>query len=88
MSRMSVPARCVVHGGSCQHRPSLPDVVVIVVIAVLACWLSVHGLEPSSVAVVLGGAGTVAASTLLALRGGSRRLGHMLVRVLPAVATS
>lgn len=87
MSRMSVPAHCVVHGASCQHRPSRSDVVIIVVIAVLACGLSVRGLEPSSVLAVLGGAGAVATVTLLALRGGSRRLGHMLVRVVHALAT-
>jgi hypothetical protein len=85
MLHMSVPARCVVHGESC--RPSLPDAVVIIVITVLACVLSVRGLEPPSVMAVLGGAGAVAAGTLLALRGGSRRLGHMLTRIVSAVAT-
>ncbi|MFF5189401.1 hypothetical protein ACFY30_37500 [Streptomyces sp. NPDC000345] len=87
MSRMSVPARCVVHGGSCPQRPSMPDAVVIVVITVLACWLSVSGLELSSVLAVLGGAGAVAVGTMMALRGGGQRLGHRLVRVVHAVAT-
>lgn len=86
MSRTSSPARCVVHDGTCRHRPSAPDVVVIVVITVLACGLSVSGLAPASIFAVLGGAGLVAAGTLMALHGGSQRLGRMVVRVAHAVA--
>jgi hypothetical protein len=59
--------------------------VVIVVITVLACGLSVSGLEPVSIFAVLGGAGLVAAGTLMALHGGSQRLGRMAVRVAHAV---
>ncbi|MFF4590363.1 hypothetical protein [Streptomyces sp. NPDC001388] len=65
----------------------MPDAVVIVVITVLACRLSVSGLELSSVLAVLGGAGAVAVGTVMALRGGGQRLGRRLVRVVHAVAT-
>lgn len=80
------PARCVVHDQTCRHRPSVPDAVVIVVIAVLACGLSASGLDPASVLAVLGGAGVVAAGTLMALPGQSHRLSRTVVRVAHAVA--
>ncbi|WP_326782759.1 hypothetical protein [Streptomyces sp. NBC_00151] len=86
MARTFLPAHCLVHDSSCRHKPALPDAVVIVVIAVLACVLSVYGLELSSVLAVLGGAGLVAASTLIVLREGDRRLGRTVMRVAHAVA--
>ncbi|WP_406739550.1 hypothetical protein OG365_40390 (plasmid) [Streptomyces sp. NBC_00853] len=86
MSRLSVPARCVVHGEPCRSHLSTPDAVVIVVIAVLACGLCARGLDLSSVLAVLSGAGAVAVGTLMALRGGGWRLGHALVRVVHAVS--
>lgn len=88
MSHLSVPTRCVVHGEPCHNRPSTTDAVVIVVIAVLACGLSMKGLDLSSVLAVLSGAGAVAAGTLMATRGGSRRLGRRLARVMHALATA
>lgn len=94
MSRKSVPARnaparnaptrCVVDSGFYRQRPSMPDALVIVVIAVLACGLSASGLGLSSVLAVLGSAGAVSAGTLVALRGG-RELGPMVVRVVHAI---
>ena len=86
MARTLFQAQCVVHGSSCRHRSSLADAVVIVVIAVLACVLSVHGVELSSVLAVLGGAGLVAAGTLTAVRGGGRRLHHTVLRAANAIA--
>lgn len=86
MSRKSLPSRCVVHDASCRHRPSAPDVVVIVVITVLACGLSVSGLEPPSILALLGGAGLVAAGTLRSLHGGDHWLGRTMVRLAHAVA--
>ncbi|MFD0312678.1 hypothetical protein [Streptomyces flavalbus] len=64
----------------------MSDVVVIVVITVLACALSASGMAPTSIFVVLGGAGLVAASTLLVLHGGGHRLGRVVGRVAHAVA--
>jgi hypothetical protein len=86
MVRTSLPARCAGHDLSGRDRLSWPDAVVIVVIAVLACVLNVHGLAPSSVWAVLAIAAVVATGTLAALRGGVRRLGHAAVRVANAVA--
>ncbi len=86
MSRTSLPSRCVVHDAPCRHRPSAPDVVVIVVITVLACGLSISGLEPSSILAVLGGAGLVAVGTLMSVHGGDQRLGRTMVRLAHAVA--
>lgn len=88
MSHLPVPARCVVHGEPCRNRPSTTDAVVIVVIAVLACGLSMKGLDLSSVLAVLSGAGAVAAGTLMAVQGRSGRLGHRLARAVHAVATA
>ncbi|MFI6876101.1 hypothetical protein ACIBL6_21995 [Streptomyces sp. NPDC050400] len=67
------------------NRLSTPDAVVIVVITILACVLSRSGLETSSTLTVLGGAGLVAAGTLLTLRGGGRQLGSLIVRVARAI---
>ncbi|WP_435220645.1 hypothetical protein [Streptomyces sp. Tue6028] len=86
MARTLFPARCVVHGSSWLHRPSLADAVVIVVIAVLACLLSVHGVELPSVLAVLGGAGLVAAGTLTAIGGGDRSLHRAVVRAANAIS--
>lgn len=85
MSRLPDPARCVTNDEPRRERPALPDAVVIVVIAVLACALTVNGLDVPSVLAVLGGAGAVAAGTLTAARGGARRIGHRLVRGVQAV---
>ncbi|MFF9315840.1 hypothetical protein ACF1BS_33730 [Streptomyces sp. NPDC014748] len=85
MSRMSFPSRCVVHDASRTHRPSAPEVVIIVVITVLACGLSASGLEPSSIVAVLGGAGLVAAGTLLALRGAGQGPVRTMTRIVHAV---
>lgn len=86
MSRNSLPACCVVHGASCRSRLSAPDAVVVVVIAVLACGLSVTGLETPSVLTVLGGAGLVAAGVLMVLRGAGDKLGRLVMRVAHATA--
>lgn len=86
MSRTLFPARCAVHGSACGHRSPSAEAVVIVVIVVLACALSVYGLELSSVLAVLAGAGLVAAGTLAAVRGGGRRLHRALVQAATAIA--
>ncbi|MGW1838547.1 hypothetical protein [Streptomyces sp. NPDC002067] len=62
--------------------------MVIVVITVLACVMSAHGLEASSILAVLGGAGLVAAGTLLVLRGEGHRLASLIVRVAHAIPAS
>jgi hypothetical protein len=59
-----------------------------VVIAVLACAMSVRGQQPSAVLTVLGGAAVVAAGTLFIVRQGGRGLGHTMLRVVHAVAAS
>lgn len=86
MARTLFPAQCAVHGTPCGHRSPFADAVVIVVIVVLACVLSMYGLELSSVLAVLGGAGLVAASTLTAVRGGGRRLRRTVVQAAAAIA--
>jgi hypothetical protein len=77
----------VVHGSSCGHRSPFADALVIVVIAVLACVLSVYGLELSFVLALLGGAGIIAACTLIAVRGAGKRLHNAMVQVATAIAT-
>ncbi|MCQ4205912.1 hypothetical protein [Streptomyces longispororuber] len=84
MPRSSHAVGCVVNDAP-HNRLSTPDAVVIVVITVLACLLSRSGLETSATLTVLGGAGLVAAGTLLALRGGGKQLGSLIVRVARAV---
>ncbi|MFH9400773.1 hypothetical protein ACH4JS_13510 [Streptomyces sp. NPDC017638] len=87
MARTLFPMRCVVHGSPYEHRSPFADALVIVVIAVLACVLSVYGLELPSVLAVLGGAGVVAACTLIAVRGGGKRLLRAVVQAATAIAT-
>ncbi|MFS8202591.1 hypothetical protein ACLVWQ_28365 [Streptomyces sp. CWNU-52B] len=87
MSHTSSLSRCVVHDSFCRHRLSLPDAVVIVVIAVLACGLSVHGLDPAAALGVLAGAALVATATLTAMRGGGRSFVGVILRAAHAVAT-
>ncbi|MFC7881019.1 hypothetical protein ACFUVV_03910 [Streptomyces sp. NPDC057376] len=86
MMRTLLPTRCVVHGSSCGHRSPFADALVIVVIAVLACVLSVYGLELLYVLAVLGGAGAVAACTLIVVRGAGKRLHHAVVQAATAIA--
>lgn len=86
MPRTLTSVRCVLHGSSAGHRSPFADAMVIVVIAVLACVLSVYGLELSSVLAVLGGAGLVAACTLTAVRGAGKRLHRSVVQAATALA--
>ncbi|GAA2251558.1 hypothetical protein GCM10010232_44530 [Streptomyces amakusaensis] len=86
MSSTSPPARCVVQGVPGPHRHSLSDAVVIVVIAVLACGLSVSGLAPASILAVLGGAGLVAAVTVRVLRCGTPGPGRTIMRMAHAIS--
>jgi hypothetical protein len=78
MSRLPSTACCVEPKPPYGHRLSTPDVVVIVVIAVLASVLAVGGLPPSAILDVLGVAGLVALGVLLTLRGGSK-LGRLVI---------
>ncbi|WP_326691726.1 MULTISPECIES: hypothetical protein [unclassified Streptomyces] len=79
MSRLPSPACCVESKLPDRHRLSTPDVVVIVVIAVLASVLAAGGLSPSAILDVLGVAGLVALGVLLTLRGGSK-LGRLVIQ--------
>ncbi|GAA2591252.1 hypothetical protein [Streptomyces axinellae] len=71
MSRLPSSAYCVESEPVGRHRLSAPDVVVVVVIAVLASVLAAGGLAPSAIFEVLGAAASVALGVLLTLRGGS-----------------
>ncbi|MGV9310593.1 hypothetical protein ACWDR0_00165 [Streptomyces sp. NPDC003691] len=86
MSHTPPSARCVVHGVPAPRRSSVPDAVVVVVIAVLACGLSLSGLPPLSVLAVLGGAGLVAAVTVRLLRPDTPGPGRTIARIAHAVS--
>ncbi len=84
MPRTSPAVGCVIHDAP-HARLATPDAVVIVVITVLACVMTDSGLDLLPTLAVLGGAGLVSATTLLALRGAGQRLGSLLVRVAHAI---
>ena len=79
MSRLPSSACCVESRPADRHRLSTPDVVVVIVIAVLASVLAAGGLTPPAILEVLGVAGFVALGVLLTLRGGSG-LGRLVIQ--------
>ncbi|MFD3515471.1 hypothetical protein [Streptomyces sp. NPDC058657] len=85
MPRTSHSLVCVVPDAP-RSQLAAPDAVVIIVIAVLACAMSRSGMDNTSTLTVLAGAGLVATSALLLLRGARPATGHRFLRVLHAIS--
>ena len=56
------------HAASSDHRPAVPEVVLVIVLVIAAAWLAPRGVGTTAVLQLLGGAGITGCAVVAGLR--------------------